>query len=321
MTPRLHSQNRRTTAHRTTLQAAAAILLSTATPGFALTTAEIVASTLSPDCLEYRVVGICYWLYCSRSGCRIRTSVKVSHYVPDAVVSSYANTGENPWLEMRPMSLPNPTAQGGNDGTTNQPHENNLLKFKNADAIGHPGTAAFQQLAGQFGYFCQGAGTAFTPYLLSTLDTVAWRYGTPESLYPEALTPGVREVGSRASGDLWGSVYPRSGFLHQTDDYKAAAVVAQRAGDVVTRRGQPHVYQTLVANSRKGYWPAGALVEGDASTGKWQPLSPVASNQCTVFPHGGALPQAQQGDYAWALWRPYSCCQQRGQTFLGSTEF
>ncbi len=169
-----HRRNRRTTAHRATLQASAAILLSTATPGFALTTAEIVASTLSPDCLEYRVIGICYWLYCSRSGCRIRTSVKVSHYVPDAVVSSYANTGENPWLEVRPMSLPNPSAQGGNDGTTNQPHENNLLKFKNADA---------------------------------------------------------------------------------------------------------------------------------------------------VFPHGGALPQAQQGDYAWALWRPYSCCQQRGQTFLGSTEF
>lgn len=148
MKSRLHRRNRRTTAQRATLQAAAAILLSTATPGFALTTVEIVASTLSPDCLEYRVVGICYWLYCSRSGCRIRTSVKVSHYVPDAVVSSYANTGENPWLEVRPMSLPNPTAQGGNDGTTNQPHENNLLKFKNADAIGHPGTAAFQQMAG-----------------------------------------------------------------------------------------------------------------------------------------------------------------------------
>jgi hypothetical protein len=30
-------------------------------------------------------------------GCTVRTSVKVRHYVPDAVVSSYSNTGENPW--------------------------------------------------------------------------------------------------------------------------------------------------------------------------------------------------------------------------------
>lgn len=30
------------------------------------------------------------------------------HYVPDAVVSSYSNTGKNPWLEVRAMSMPNP---------------------------------------------------------------------------------------------------------------------------------------------------------------------------------------------------------------------
>ena len=105
------------------------------------------------------------------------------------------------------------------------------------------------------------------------------------------------------------------------DDHKASAVVAQRAGDIVTRRGQLHVYQPLLANSRDGYWPAGALVENDASTGKWQELTPRLSNTCAVFPHSEPLTQAQQGDYAWALWRPYSCCQRRGQTFLGSVDF
>lgn len=44
-----------------------------------------------------------------------------------------------------------------------------------------------------------------------------------------------------------------------------------------------------------------ALIEGDASTGKWQPLAPAASNQCTVFPHGRPLPHARQGDYVGAL--------------------
>ncbi len=299
----------------------ATILLTMAAPSFALNTATIVSSVLSPDCLEYRVVGICYWLYCSSGGCSVRTSVKVRHYVPDAVVASYSNTGENPWLEVRAMSLPNASAQGGGDGTTNHDHENNLARFKQADVVGHPGGWAFSQFAASSGYACQGAGTALMPYLLSTLDTLAWRYNVPEMLYPEALIPGQREIGTRTGRNLWGNVYPRGGLLHQTDDYKSAAVVAQRAGDIVTRRGQPHLYQPLLANALDGYWPAGALIESDAATGKWQELTPRLSRSCAVFPHSGTRVQAQRGDYAWALWRPYSCCRRRGQTFLGSTDF
>lgn len=301
--------------------AVTSVLLLSATGSYALNTATIVGSVASPDCLEYRVVGICYWLYCTWTGCTVRTSVKVRHYIPDAVVSSYSNTGENPWVEVRAMSTPNPSAQAGGDGTTNEDHENNLAKFKNADVIGHPGVEVFNQFVSSSGYFCEGAGTAFMPYLLSTLDTPAWRYNVPEMVYPEALIPGMREVGARSTLNLWGNVYPRGGFLHQTDDHKAGAVVAQRAGDVVTRRGQIHVYQPLLANSRPGYWPAGALMEGDASTGKWQELTPVLSSSCTVFPRNGFLTQAQQGDYAWALWRPYACCERRGQVFLGSVDF
>ncbi|WP_284413495.1 TIGR03756 family integrating conjugative element protein [Acidovorax sp. SUPP3334] len=296
-------------------------LLASTGSSFALNTATIVASALSPDCLAYRVVGVCYWLYCTWSGCTVRTSIKVQHYIPDAVVSSYSNTGENPWVEVRTMSLPNPTAQAGGDGTTNEDHENNLAKFKNADVIGHPAGAAFSEFASQFGYTCEGAGTPFVPYLLSTFDTLAWRYNVPEMAYPEALTPGMREIGSRSTADLWGNVYPRGGFLHQSDDHLAGAVVAQRAGDVVTRKGQPHVYQPLLANPHAGYWPAGALVESYAATGRWQELTPTLSSGCAVFPNRNTHVQAQRGDYAWALWRPYSCCQRRGQVFLGSVDF
>ncbi|KHN52894.1 conjugal transfer protein [Dickeya fangzhongdai] len=296
-------------------------LLCTATSSVALSTANIVSSILSPDCLEYRIAGICYWLFCTPFGCSLRTSTKVRHYIPDAVVSSYSNTGENPWMEVRAMSAPNVAAQGGGDATTNHNNENNLTKFKNADVIGHPGGHVFAQFVSASGFSCKGAGTAFMPYLLSTLDTFAWRYNIPEAMYPEALMPGTRDIGAQGSLNLWGSVYPRGGFLNQIDDYKAAAVVAQRAGDIVTRQGQLHVYQPMLASKHDGYWPAGALKEGDASTGKWQQLSPYQSGSCVVFPHDGTLPQSQQGDYVWALWRPYSCCQRRGQTFLGSVDF
>ncbi|MDR2452022.1 MAG: TraU family protein, partial [Candidatus Accumulibacter sp.] len=66
---------------------------------------------------------------------------------------------------------------------------------------------------------------------------------------------------------------------------------------------------------------AGELKEGDASTGKWQELTPTLSSTCAVFPHGDTQVQAQRGDYAWALWRPYACCERKGQVFLGSTDF
>ena len=301
--------------------AVAAVLFSGAASAFALNTATITSSALSVDCLEYRVVGICYWLHCTWTSCSVRTSVKVRHYIPDAVVSSYSNTGENPWTDVRAMSPPNDSAQAGGDGTTNHDNENNLAKFKNADVIGHPGGYVFSQFASRTGYACEGAGTAFMPYLLSTLDTLAWRNNIPEKYYPEARTPGMREIGSRSGANLWGNVYPRGGFLHQSDDYMSAAVVAQRAGDIVTRSNQAHVYQSLLADAEDGYWPASALKESDASTGKWQELTPTLANTCAVFPHSDTREQAEQGDYAWALWRPYACCERKGQIFLGSVDF
>jgi integrating conjugative element protein (TIGR03756 family) len=244
----------------------------------------------------------------------------VRHFVPDAVVSSYANTGENPWVEVQGMSQSNTDALGGQDGTTNEQHENNLAKFRNADVIGHPGEEVFKEFSESFGYTCKGAGTMFFPYLLSTLDTLAWRHNIPESFFPEAWIPGLREISSLIHG-TWGNVYPRGGFLHQVDDYKAAAVVAQRAGDVVTRNGQIHIYWPLRGNAEPGYWPAGDLIEGNIRTGKWQELTPTMSTTCAVFPHGGLQDQATRADYAWTLWRPYACCKREGQVFLGSVDF
>ena len=298
---------------------AVATAMSTPIASFALDTAEIAASSLSPDCIDYRVVGICYWLYCTNFGCDVEQSPKVRHYVPDAVVSSYANTGENPWYEVRKLSAANAKARSGGDGNAGIALENDLAKFKNADVIGHPGGAVLSQFAGQSGYGCQGAGKILMPYLLSTLNTLAWRHNIPEKVFPEALTPGMREIGSRAQSNLWGAIYPRGGFLHGVDDHKCAAVVAQRAADIVTRRGQVHVYQPLLARAQPGYWPAGAVEENAPQTGKWQELTPRLSKACTTFPNNESHEQSPRGDYAWALWRPYTCCERKGQTFLGST--
>lgn len=296
----------------------------TAPPAQALNTLQIAQSTMSTQCMEYSVVGVCAWLYCSW-GCTVRTSVKVKHYVPDLVVSSYENTGENPWTEIAMVSPPLGDALAGgftNEGVAQQ-HVN--TRFKNVDAIGHPGAEIFNRFASQLGFFCRSGATGFMPYFVSTLDALAWRSGVPEMAYPEALIPGRREMGQL--GDLWSPIYPRSGFVSQTHDYKTAATAAQRAADVVTRNGQVHVYQSLTpgAEPQNGWWPPSEpVLEGDASTHKWQMLAANMTNSCAIFPDGGVADGYGEqldegGDYAWTLWRPYSCCQKRGQTLLYHT--
>ncbi|WP_235579697.1 TraU family protein, partial [Pseudomonas aeruginosa] len=133
------------------LAAAVATFSLSFTASAAINSAAIVSSTLSPQCLEYKVVGICYWLLCGPHGCKVKTSVKVRHYVPDAVVSSYANTGSNPWAEVSALGTPNPLAQAGNDATTNYKAENSIGRFKEADVIGHPGGATFSRFASASG--------------------------------------------------------------------------------------------------------------------------------------------------------------------------
>ncbi len=95
---------------------AGALLLCTATVSVAdasLNTAQIVVGAVSQSCISWRVSGICYWLHCSWSGCRVRTSVKVSHFIPEAVVSTYTAPGGNPWREMALVSQ----ASGGVENT------------------------------------------------------------------------------------------------------------------------------------------------------------------------------------------------------------
>lgn len=288
-------------------------------PAHAIDSPAIVASAASWDCLDYKANGVCVWLTCTPFGCYTKTSVKVKHYMPDLVVSAYQKTGDNPWSVISPLAPNNPTAEGGGnstEGRAGQDHRN--LRFKNADAVGHPAAAGFDLLS-SVGYTCESAATPMRPYFLSVFDTPGWRHGVPESAYPEALTPGVRTIGGL--GNQWGHVYPRSGFVMQANDYKAAAVVAQRVADFVTREGQPHVYTPLHGSERPGYWPPGPITEGDASTGTWQRLQPNPTNSCSVFPDRGfaatfADVMAGDGDYVWALWRPYECCKRRGQTLI-----
>ena len=280
-----------------------------------LNTASIMASSASTSCLDYKVVGTCFWLFCTKFGCKIRTSTKIKHYIPEVVVSSYNHQAQNPWVEMNFLS------NGVKGGDYQSPHKDyTQATFKNVDVIGHP-QGAISQMLNSTGYYCKSQTTPFVPYYLSGLDFLAWRFGVPEMVYPEALIPGMREI--RANGDTWGNIYPRAGTVTQVHDYKASAVTAHRVADVVTNTFQPHVYIPIAKkdNQSNGEWFPPPVKAGDAKTHKWQQLHPVTSQSCAIFPDNPPSMLSENGSYAWALWRPYKCCKKRGQTFLYSIDW
>lgn len=282
-----------------------------ANEAYAVTTSDIAQATMDTDCMEWGVVGVCFWLECYP--CSVETSIKVKHYIPEVVVSSYANTGENPWEDVASYSSETSKAQGTGFLITPNKKRDNLPRFKNADIIGHPSSYLLNNM--DVDYICESATTGFFPYYLSTLDIPAWRWGLTEMHYMASMIPGRREIKDGDNG--WGSVFPRQGFLVQSDDGKAGAVMAQRSADFVVRTGEPHVYWSISTDpdESEGWWPPGyyedPLIEGDITTHKWQPLHPSVDS-CRVFPTDGEVEQDEQGGYAYALWRPYRCCEPEG---------
>lgn len=324
----------------------AAAMFASVAPAREITTSEIASQTTAAAlaCGRWQPVGTCFFLVCSPFGCSVRTSLKVGHYNPDLVVSAYRKAGENPWADTRSTLGASAKSLGqsivrdltGHDigegdrseGTSSKDHQN--LRFKEADAIGHP-VGWLGSILSSTGVFCPSETTLFFPYLQSTLDVLAWRTEIPESLFPESFIPGLREIGTFPF-NTWSGTYPRSGFVVQAEDPKAGAVVAQRAGDIVTRSAQPHVYVPTSssgssATNMQMWWP-GPLIEKDRTTGWWQMHVPVASTSCEVFGSNDTLSVAswandkvdKDGDYVWTLWRPYKCCERRG-AFLFSIDF
>ena len=140
----------------------------------------------------------------------------------------------------RLLRVPVDSAGNRTEGSGNTRDHKNMI-YRETDAIGHPVPTLFG-LLGFGGLLCPSATTAFFPYYQSGIDALAWRTEIPEIFYGASVIPGLREIGNWPV-NTWGSVHPRTGWTVQAEEPKAAAINAQRAGDIVTRGGQPHLYR------------------------------------------------------------------------------
>jgi integrating conjugative element protein (TIGR03756 family) len=132
-----------------------------------VSTRPAISSAASTDCISWRISGICYWLLCTPFGCSVKTSVKVTHYIPEAVVSAYMNAGENPWMEMSAVSntagaessllgsIVGADVGGGRQEMKAAGQRKQNLHFYYGDAYGHPATRVIGGMVP--GYSCDSA--------------------------------------------------------------------------------------------------------------------------------------------------------------------
>ncbi len=255
----------------------------------------------------------------------------VNEYLPDLVVSVYAQEDSNPWdiaetlIDPAAYALGNDSfkALSGGGASLNTGNENSRSAldtndhFKEADVIGNPILPLF---SGKF--FIPSLAIAYNPYFASPADSIQWRNPLYEAIsHPQALVPFYDAIGSFTTGN-WGTLYPRVGFLNQPVDAKAAAVIAQRAVDIVTDDGGMHVHQGLRAGDGAcgDHCDVAETKVNDDET-QWQMIYPSVDEQCSVFGTQTGVPgsawdneetQQGQGNYVWVFWRHYEGCIQAG---------
>lgn len=305
----------------------AAIIFSSNSFAAPLNTSTVIKASVeaAPHCLHYKVTGLCFWMHCHGIFCKFATTLKVDHYLPDAVVSVYRQKGDNPWdygkAALDPLAYKAGNAQtesaygiplGGGNTPVNTVHDSNN-HFKEVDIVGNPALLAYRSLGL---LLLPSAAAPFHPYYLSMSDSLAWRSALLEMFYPASVVPGLHEVGSFPFND-WGPIYPRTGFVNQPNDAKAAAVAAQRAADLATKTAQPHLYWPLPSGGNGDHRSIKAVTENSDDTAKWQMVYPIESHQCEIFgvndvtnpkPWGSVAMQKTKGNYSWILWRHYQGC-------------
>ena len=256
------------------------------------------ASAVAPVCLQFAVVGVCIWIVCYIT-CKTSVTIKYGHFNPEAAVEVTNPQGVDRVEDPKRID------------THNRNH-NNLIS-QDAAVIGHP-------ISGEI--YCPSHATAGEFYFISRLDIPSWRWGGLDTLTLGAFIPGIHEIGAWPL-NTWGALYPRTGWTLQSSQPKSAGVIAQRVGHIVTRTGETHIYNPItggrifVKNKKMTWAPRQGLIENTNRYGWFQPYSPNIEPRCVLFGDNDTLDLtdwgggrvAAGGDYAFTLYRPYTCCE------------
>ena len=295
-----------------------------------ITSADITAKTIAaiPSCMHYKLEGACFWV--DNWGVVSETPY-VDQYLPDVVVSVFNKPGENPWFEMNNTidqagkvaeAQIVETASGGDNVGYGQHsmadvHEQSVY-FKEAEVIGNPALAVIDHNP----FMLSSAATPLTPYFQSMLDAAMWRGLTLAAMPEKVVAAGqdmIRRIG--VFPITWGGAFPIEGSTNAGNDAKAAAVIAQRAVNMLSLIVPLHVYAPLSNNCGQGC-SADSFHENDEHT-QFQRIYPDPETTCEIFGktlnYRDGLYKDTNGAYVWIVWRHYRGCVQGDGKFIGYT--
>ncbi|MCD6047020.1 MAG: hypothetical protein K0S08_667 [Gammaproteobacteria bacterium] len=295
-----------------------------------ITSADIIAKTMeaAPSCMHYKVEGACFWV--DQWGF-VSSTPYVDQYLPDVVVSVFNKPGDNPWLEIS-NTLDQagkvaeekivPVASGGDSVGYEQhsmadEHEQSVY-FKEADVVGNPALAVIDTNP----FMLSSAATPLLPYFQSMLDATMWRGLTLGAMPEKVAAEGqdmIRRIGTFPI--TWGGAFPIEGSTNAGNDAKAAAVIAQRAVNLLSLVVPLHVYNPI-SNACGEACSADSFHENDDHT-QFQRIYPDPETSCEVFGkslnYGDGLYKDTNGAYVWVVWRHYHGCAQGDGKYLGHT--
>jgi integrating conjugative element protein (TIGR03756 family) len=295
------------------------LLLMTSPAFSSINSAEIMADTLAglPACLHYEIKGACFWLNPTGT---IITTPDVQHYLPDVVVSVFNQPNQNPWLEMEAtldqaatvaqnnmVSLIAGVPAAGGQHSFQQPLEQHVF-FKEVDIIGNPALPVLPTTP----VLLSSVAVPLQPYFQSMLDSALWRGFPPQALPEQAMASIENITHTIGSGvTVWGGAFPFEGKIISGNDAKAAAVIAQRAGNLLTAsQAWGHLYQPL--STHCGIECQAAVIQENNPQTQFQLIYPVLDTHCSVFgnssTYGENFKTPADGAYVWVLWRQYRGC-------------
>ena len=265
-------------------------------------TAQLIYNSMQIRCLDWKIIGLCFWLKCSPK-CKIRMTPKISHYLPDLTVTN--SPGKCPWQEANLLLLQSPSSialqlinkiSGGNPGQGGRLGRY-AMKFKDATVIGNPTVKLRDQFKVRF--LCKSEIKPLHIYFSSRqgLNALTWRGLDLSSLQGivatdsdrvESWKPGSRLVGRGNISDTslapdsllvdngWGSIYPRRGTVLNPNDVQAGAVIAQRAIEITIRNSAGYRNVTTPGVHDDERWKIWGDIKAPdyqqcvASGGRWQ---------------------------------------------------
>lgn len=340
--------------HLKGLMLSALLISSSALADDSVSTVDLWTDSFNVDfssCVTLEVKGFCEWIKCTWLGCKFKTTTVIQHYTPDVIVSVYDEIGESPYgdsdmfTEIVSYLLGRDT--NGGEKTPNRHNETRReasVISRHVDVYGSSAAWGLINLLSQMpmGLSCEPGSTILQPYLVTSSNPYFWY--TPYIDTAMNLTEYLkaRYVTERREGDqgfiiptdpLWGYIFPRIGSLVATDHYRASAVFAARAMDIVMNGNSFGLY-TDSLDGKKGqyYIPSNSFEEWSEDEGKFQMLIPKRESVCHILgdenqkkkgeTDGYSDKRSENGDYAWHYWRRYKCCQKpKGYSFLFKVEW